>query len=503
MIHTFQISYGLGLEHANTCAYRLNELTKAFEGWQIREFLDIKKKRGYLIFTVPELVGINTVKLVKYEDRDIGVTFRIYFHIEAEILRTGTDTLDLYTCSPEHAKELQNQYAKAIYRLFPGSFNERPAPILYNTDFAPKESYTDEEMQRDNSFYCLPYLALASVKRIDFTYDIVRSSPDDAKLFAYMVLQSYYDGQKKQEKKGKQRNPEANKKECYDKEYASGSRGFSVYYKYDEIKDKKYDGRPNIAQIREDARNIVRIELPNFNPSRTKIKSLTWLEIPDDGLTLGPLPYLVTEQVPFIVFMKEYGDRVGNGPDLKWYNRTELKKRINALKRQHLLTNNEANKMIKISQAISQGRSQRYSHPLALAIEAFKNNGEIVLHKERDKGTKEQILKTFKCNMATYRKYRKLGIDNGIMLVTIPDSRKVKELSALTQIRNYEYGLLGSQTIIHMLPYQPVTIPELEPVKDLYDAILSYLYGIHDRYMESWNTRVESTIIGEGIETEE
>lgn len=503
MIHTFQISYGLGLEHANTCAYRLNELTKAFEGWQIREFLDIKKKHGYLIFTVPELVGINQIKLSKYEDRYLGVTFRIYFHIEAEILRTGTDTLDLYTCSPEHAKELQNQYAKAIYRLFPGSFNERPAPILYDTDFAPKESYTDEEMQRDNSFYCLPYLALASVKRIDFTYDIVRSSPDDAKLFAYMVLQSYYDGQKKQEKKGKQRNPEANKKECYDKEYASGSRGFSVYYKYDEIKDKKYDGRPNIIQIREDARNIVRIELPNFNPGRTKIKSSTWPEIPDDGLTLGPLPYLVTEQVPFIAFIKEFGYHVGNGPDLKWYKRDRLKSALGRLRRQHKITRTAETMMIKISQAISQGRSQRYSHPLALAIEAFKEYGAIVLHKQRDKVTKEQILETFACSIGQYTYHKDMAIRNGVMLVTIPDSAKFSELSALTQIRNYEYGLLGSQTIIHMLPYQPVTIPELEPVKDLYDAILSYLYRLHDRYMESWNTRVESTIIGEGIETDE
>ena len=158
MIHTFQISYGLGLEHANTCAYRLKELTGAFEGWQIREFLDIKKKSGYLIFRVPELVGINTVKLVKYEDRYLGVTFRIYFHIEAEILRTGTDTLDLFFASPEHAKQLQTQYAKAIFNLFGTEpFTGRPASQLYNTDFAPRDSYLPDEFENYNGgLYSLP-----------------------------------------------------------------------------------------------------------------------------------------------------------------------------------------------------------------------------------------------------------------------------------------------------------------------------------------------------------
>ena len=104
MVHTFEISYGLSLTDANTCAYRLNERTQAFKGYQLTNFLDIKKKSGFLLFQNPELTGIQTIELIKYEDRSGFVNFRIYFEIEAEILRTGNDTLALYICTPEHAK---------------------------------------------------------------------------------------------------------------------------------------------------------------------------------------------------------------------------------------------------------------------------------------------------------------------------------------------------------------------------------------------------------------
>lgn len=501
MIHTFKTSYELSVTDAATCAWALNRrLPKPKLPKYITEFLDIDKKSGYQVFVIPELTGIRTIEMVKYEDRNGVVTFRIRFLIEAEVLRTGAETLDLYTCSPEHFKELQTLYAKAIYNLFPEAFTGRPASLLYSTDFAPKESYAKEEFQEHSGLYSLPYLPLASVKRMDFTYDVIRSSPEEAKLFTYMVQQTYYDSLKNKEHKGKQRNPAAEKKECFDKAYANGSRSFSPYYKYDEINDPKYDNRSIIAKVREDARNIARIELPNFNPGRPKIKSYTWLQIPDEALTLGPLPYLVNEQVPYIAFRKEYDNHIGNGPDLKWYKRGKLKTELGKLKRRHKITKNAETMMIKISQAIAQGRSQRFSHSLEKAIKAFKENGEIVLHKKRNKTTKEQILETFKCTYGQYKRYRDMAIKNGVMLVTIPDSAKCEELSALTVLRNYDPGLLNTQITSHMLPYRSITesAPEMEPVKDLYDAILEFLYGLYDQYMEGHNANFEAAKIYPG-----
>lgn len=490
MIHTFTVSYGLSLKDANTCANSLKKRTGQNKGLT-EKFLNIEKKKGFLAFTVDDFPGLRKITLTKYPDHSGFVCFRISFFIEAEVLRIEEYTLDLFFCSREHAQELQTQYAKAIYSLFPEAFTGRPAAFLYTSGFAPSDSYTEDEFEH-SGLYSLPYLGLASVQRLDFTFDVTLGSREDAKLFTYMVLQSYYDAWKKVENKGKNKNPDALDK-CYDKEYKSGSNAFSVYDKYDKMCSDDYAHWPNIEQIREAARNVVRIEMPNFNPDKAMVKSRTWLQIPNDGIPLGPLPYIANEQVSFLAFIKEYSDKVGNGPDLRWYKRTKLKSRLEKLVRQHRITREAKRKMIKISQAIAQGRSQRFSHPLKKAIDAFKENGEIILHKQRNRN-KEQILETFPCTYAAYSRHKKLAINNGVMLVTIPDSWGVDSFSALTPLLSYDTSLVGMQTQSYLLPYRSITetVPEMEPVKDIYDSILEFLYGLYDQYCSSHNAMVEA-----------
>lgn len=497
MIHTMEISYELSLPDAITCVHRLNERTRRHKGYRITNFLDIAKRSNPLVFVVPELPGILTITVQKHRFRNSKPIFRIYFLIEAEILRTGTDTLDLYYSSPEHAKQLQTQYAKAIYNLFPEAFNGRPAHMLFTSNFADPKSYTEEEhLHMHGGMYSLPYLALASVKRIDFTYDIVLNSPEDANLFVYMVQNSYYDSRKKIEKKGKNRNPDSSLK-CYDKIYESGSSAISFYDKYNKMMDPKYNNRPNIEQIRESARNIARIEIPILNPARSRIKSMTWLQVPEDAIPLGPLLYLANEQVPFIAFFKEFANHIGNGPDLKWYKREELKKQLNIKVRQNKITKNARNFMIKISQAIAQGRCKNDSYSLGKAITAFKETGKITLHKKRNKN-KEQVLEEFQCTIDQYHYYRQLAMNNGVMLITIPGSKHAKELSVQPPKRNFDHQKAGSQLTTNMLPYQSISnydAPELEPVKDLYDAILSFLYGKYDQYADSHNKDISAVMI--------
>ncbi len=475
MIHTFAISYGLGLKDANICVRRLNAITQAFKGYLITNFLDIKKKNGHLEFNMPEPLGIKSIKLSKFEDHGGFIQFRICFLIEAEILRTGTDTLDLYYASPEHAKELQTQYAKAIYRLFPGAFAGRPVSLLYDSGFAPKESLiTSEEEFEHSGLYSLPYIPLASVSRIDMTFDLVSEDEDHARLLTEMVQKSYYDGWKKIEIEGKSKNPDNT--QCYDKVYKSGSRSFSVYYKYDKMCDEAYIDRPNIIQIQEDSKNITRIEMSFKSQNRQNVKSHTWLKVPKDELTLGPLSYLANDQVSFKVFEKEFCGRVGYHPvALKWYKLRELYKQVNKCVRDGKLKKTESNQIKKIARAIGKEGSLK---PVKQLI--------------NDKKSKKRP-----CSSGTYRKYRRLAMNNGIMLTPIPDDSMFTELSAVPSFRNYSMLEVGSQFMTTMLPYQPVaeTAPELEPVKVIYDAILSFLYERYDQYSNPWNAMIEAAMI--------
>ena len=107
MIHTLQISYGITVDVANACTYRLNEITHRYDKkmHMIANYLDTKQKKlGHLVFKIPELTGIKSITMVKFLDHNNEVKYRIYFLIEAELLRTGTDTLNLFFASPEHAK---------------------------------------------------------------------------------------------------------------------------------------------------------------------------------------------------------------------------------------------------------------------------------------------------------------------------------------------------------------------------------------------------------------
>ena len=264
--------------------------------------------------------------------------------------------------------------------------------------------------------------------------------------------------------------------------------------------DPVYDSRPNIAQDRAAAHNVARIEVSILNPARTTVKSMTWLHVPVDMIPLGPLPYLANEQVFFIAFFKEHAYHIGNGPDLKWYKREELKKQLNNLVRRERITKDAKNFMIKISQAISQGRSKNDSYSLKKAITAFKENGKIELHKKRNKN-KEQVREEFKCTIGQYNYYKNLAMNNGIMLVTIPDSWHVKEFPVQPPLRNFDRLEVGAQKTTHMLTYQSISeydAPELEPVKDLYDSILKFLYCKYDQYAASHNADYEAAKICPG-----
>lgn len=492
MIHTFTVSYELSLKDANTCTYRLQERTQAFKGqkYRITNFLDVDREFGRLIFKVPEFPGIKNITLLKITDRNEQRIFRIYFQIEAEILRTGVDTLDLFFCSPEHARELQIQYAKVIYSLFPEAFMGRPASHLATSDFAELGSYAPEEYingENNNGhggMYSLPYLPLGSVNRIDFTYDHVAADEKQAKIFTEMLSKSYYDGWKKKVHIGQNKNKEkGSAAKSQDRAYASSRKTFSVYYKFDKMMSAEYDNRSNIAQIREDSRNVVRIEMPVKSPGRELIKRITSLNIPEDAMPLGPLPYLVTEQAPINYFEREFFGHVGNSYEIKWYTRDKLDSKVKGLIRDGTLNNHKGQTIIKLTAAISKRGS------LNTYITALKKYQEKrAKNKEKYKNEKKQFL-----TLKAFMDYRKLAIQNGIMLATIPAKHGIDELSAYLNLRNFDFSEVTWQLIRYMLPYHSITeeAPEMEPVKDTYDSIMEFLYSRYDQYNAEFTAMAE------------
>ena len=249
----------------------------------------------------------------------------------------------------------------------------------------------------------------------------------------------------------------------------------------------EYNDRSNIAQIREDSRNVVRIEMPIKSPDRNTIKSLTWLQIPDDAITLGPLPYLATEQVPINLFEKEFFGRVGNAHDLKWYTRDELDKKINKMIRKNEISEHKGHTLSKITAAISKrGSLNTYIRALK-KYQATKD--------KKKKNDKKPFL-----TMKAFNDYKDFAMQNGMMLATIPAKHGVPELSAYLNLRNFDHAETGSQLTTHMPSYQSVTefAPEMEPAKDLYDAILEFLYGLYDQYVEGHNADFEAVKIYPG-----
>ena len=86
-------------------------------------------------------------------------------------------------------------------------------------------------------------------------------------------------------------------------------------------------------------------------------------------------------------------------------------------------------------------------------------------------------------------------MSHGIMLVTIPDSWRVKDFSALPMLRNYDISEVSLQMVTRLLPYQAISendAPELEAVKEIYDAVLEFLYGLYDEYSSEHNNIIES-----------
>ncbi len=372
MVHTFEILYILNRREAAYCALRLNQRVndaEKFSREDIQIFLRpirLRRNSTGINFKGLRIPGIHQISLVKY--KDAPGCFFLYIMIEPEVLLTGENTLDVFYCSFPNLKELQQKYAQAIFLLWPKAFEGRPhlSQVRYHD-----QKHVQPVEWSFGRLFMTPHLSLAILSRIDFC---VNCKLDNANLYVEMIKKSYYHSRKKN-KKFKNLNPFSEDK-SHDALFYDKTSGFCIYNKFNKMMDPAKDNMHNIDQIREDARDVIRIERPFYKITKEKLYRMSGLIIPkaQDGkeppLKMGPLPLLWNEKIGLYSIFKEYQQCVlgikrnrwhdiVERPSFKWVSTASKKfnRKLDSLLEEGRITQHQHDTILKMAYATSEARS--------------------------------------------------------------------------------------------------------------------------------------------------
>lgn len=517
MVHTFEILYILNRQEARYCAYKLNQRVNVADRIQredIQNFLHIAPMRRNSIglhFKGLRIPGILQIDLLKYK-REPGYFF-LYITIEPEVLLTGENTLDVYWCSFPNMKELQTKYAEAVYTLLPRAFEGRPP--LYQVRFQDQKKFHPVEISFGGLFM-IPFLGLSILSRIDFCANY---KLENAALYVEMIRKSYYHTRKKNVK-FKNLNPFSENK-SNDTLFYDKTSGFCIYDKYNKMMDSRKDRMRNIAQIREDAKDVIRIERPFYKISKPKLYSLTGLRVPkaEEGreapLKLGPLPFLCIEEIGLDTIFKEYircvlgikstqkYDMV-NRQSFKWVSLKRFVREMDRLYEAGRITKRRHDTVLKMAYATSEARSvKRAVHNCNAGTHIWWGHDE----------EENKIRIPFRRSADRFKDMWQKMYELGMMLFRIPDDREVagvenneweaKELDA-NFIFDVNANMVAIGTMLDeetssyfdFLPYQFVrgrgldTDDPLE-IRQNYDEILSRIYYHFGKYIEESRKELE------------
>lgn len=515
MIHTFEILYILNRRAATYCAFKLNQRVNTAEkksNVEIRRFLrtiHIRRNSEGIRFKGLRIPGIHEMDLLKM--KNAPGSFFLYIMIEPEVLLTGENTLDVFFCSIPNAKHLQSKYAQAIFELFPKAFEGRPP--LQQVRFHDQPEIHEDEWKLGGLFM-IPYLALALISRIDFCANY---KLDNASLYVEMVRKSYYHPRRKNVK-FKNLNPyselKGNDTLFYDK-----TSGFCIYDKGSKMWSHGYDRMHNIAQIREEAENVIRIERPFYKVTKTKLMRLTGLKIPEARvceeapLKLGPMPFLIDEGSGLKTIFDEYKQCVlgikrtklheydiVNRQEFKWVSTKRFLREMDRLLEEKQIRQQWHDTVLKMAYATSEARSvKRGMHNC--------NVGTHIYWGQDEEGNKIRIpyQRSSGSFYDTWQRMHELGM----MLFRIPNERyvegqsdievdeegHVQELDAnfIFDVNNMvSIGIDLKDTPVtsgfHFLPYKVVRgydTPDPLEVRHNYAEILSILYQRLWNYIEN------------------
>lgn len=319
---------------------------------------------------IPSVPGVETVKLYKSKFYPADSNIYLSITIDLEALCRRQPTLDLFYCSANNNLVLQHCYAEAITALLPSTAKQKP---LFDG-----ESYIPYGLSS------IPYLALATVRRIDYAYNLYS---DNKEAYLEMAKRTYCDGRKSQQK--------------YDNSntYArNGSARFSLYDKALRTETHNIELHCQAATI-----NLIRYEVP-----RTKFNE-EWLAKYNIALNLkgqyvGLLPFL-DENIAQRYLFSEYSKSIGTAD---WHSDYHFKKAIEAAN----LKKGQKKKLLDIAQLLSQSRT------ISAAKENFINGYHIA-----------KTDKTLQGTAATFTKYLKLFAQLNLQPLRIPDRFKIAHIS--------------------------------------------------------------------------
>ena len=319
---------------------------------------------------VPNMPGIEAVKLYKSKFYPADPNIYLSITIDLEALCRRQPTLELFYCSANNNLVLQHRYAEAITTLLPSTAKQKP---LFDG-----ESYVPYGLSS------IPYLALATVRRIDYAYNLYS---DNKEAYLEMAKRTYTDGRKSQQR--------------YDNHNTYAKNGSARFSLYD--KALRTETHSTELHCQAAATDLIRYEVP-----RTKFNE-EWLAKYNIALNLkgqyvGLLPFL-NESIAADYLHSEYEKSIGTAD---WCSDYHFKKAIEASP----LKKGQKKKLLEIAQLLSQSRT------ITAAKENFLNGYRIA-----------KTTKTLQGTAATFTKYIKLFGELHLQPLRIPDRFKISYVS--------------------------------------------------------------------------
>ena len=432
MIHTFECYFPLNRRSTEYCLFNLNRIAREYgpqngrpryySDGLINEFLDGNLNR--LVYSMEFLyLGLHQIKFTKMRISDHTASYYIYFRIEPEIIMTRRYSLNLFQCNAHNYDALQSRFGEIVYRLFPRAIEHRPMEgsiidclsederryvrNLESGYYMQQLDSSDLELYRYRHLYSLPYLGLARISRVDYTADFYCEHPD---LFMELAKKSYVDNDVKKRKlylnKGN-----------YLAAYNKNVDGFLIYGKQKKYMLPRFDDKPNIAELRQAAANVMRIEYVFKSRDRSTQLKLTKLCLPRKGAVTyvstpslcGMMPYII-QDLGTSRLRDNYFAHIGGGQwmsDYHWYDTLDKSDLTETMKRRiyHLAyLISEVRHLGRSKAAFIHGRDiQRYRGPGVLHVQG---------------------------NSATFNRYVRKMRSLGLQPLRIPDERGVTHVSS-------------------------------------------------------------------------